>query len=217
MALVATAAEQAYDNARRWQREGGGQAAGHCAASALMALGHNREAALALEQLAQDVTALQPALAAGLLAQAGRARLAAGQLERAQAVQTTALALSPGNIELLIDRSITLATAGDFPGAIADLDQAAAQAPGRAEILVLRATAHRMMDRRGPALADIARALLLEPENAEGLLERGVLRRLEGDSAAARHDWVTVLRLAPDGPAAAAARANLEKLDVTIE
>lgn len=217
LALAGQDAEAAYDSARRWQDEGGGTAARHCEASALLVLGHNREAALALEQLAQDVTALKPVLAAGLLGQAGRARLAAGQIERARAVQTVALALRPDDVDLLIDRSITLAAAEDYAAAVADLDRAASLAPERAEILVLRAAAYRKLGETSKALPDIARALTLEPDNAEARLERGILRQMAGDAKGARADWLAVLDLVPDGPSGAAARARLERLDVTVE
>src|SRR3546814_18449453 len=81
----------------------------------------------------------------------------------------------------------------------------------------LRASAHRFLDNRNAALADVEAALTMDPANPEGLLERGNLRRLDGDTSGAREDWLAVTRLAPQTPAAAAAQANLAKLDVTVE
>ena len=57
-------------------------------------------------------------------------------------------------------------------------------------------------------------ALALAPTHADGLLERGILRRLRQDNDGARQDWLRVLRRAPKSRAAAAARRNLEKMDV---
>jgi hypothetical protein len=67
------------------------------------------------------------------------------------------------------------------------------------------------------SLADIDHALIVDPSSADALLERGNLKRLAGDTAGARADWLALLRnVREDSPQAAAARANIEKLDLKV-
>lgn len=217
MKLAEESPGEGFEEALAWQTRNGGWAAEHCAAVALIALGQHGEAALRLEALASKVAYKQTRLATEILAQAGQAWQQAGEIIRAVAAQSAALELDPQNIELLIDRGISFAAARNYWEAIDDLNRAAELHPARAEILILRASAYRMVDGIDLAREDIARAMALEPRNLEGLLERGILRRLDGDDAGARQDWLKVVTLAPDSPAAKAARANLEKLDVKVE
>lgn len=215
--LAATAPDEAFEEALAWQTRNGGWAAEHCAAVALVGLGQHGEAALRLEALARKVERKEVRLATEILAQAGQSWQLAGETVRAVAAQSAALELDPRNVELLIDRGISLAAARNYWEAIDDLNRAAELDPARAEILILRASAYRMVDGLDLAREDIRRAMALEPRNPEGLLERGILRRLDGDDAGARQDWLKVVTLAPDSQAAEAARANLEKLDVKVE
>jgi tetratricopeptide (TPR) repeat protein len=217
MALVEEDAEEAFETALAWEAMGGGEAARHCAAVALIGLGQFAEAAGRLETLAETVGGGRPDLQVSALGQAGQAWLLADDTERAYAVQTTALGLEPDNVELLIDRSMTLARATNYQSAVDDLNRAARIAPDRPDILILRASVLRYIDAPSTALADVERALVLDPDNPDGLLERGNLRRLVGDPDGARADWLRVLELAADTSAAEAARANLEKLDVEVE
>jgi hypothetical protein len=46
------------------------------------------------------------------------------------------------------------------------------------------------------------------------LLERGDIRRLRGDIGGARQDWVKVSELAPGSAADAAAKTNIERLEL---
>ncbi|MPZ09390.1 MAG: tetratricopeptide repeat protein [Kiloniellaceae bacterium] len=217
MDLADTAPDEALEAAETWVDLGGSDPARHCAAVALMRLGHYEAAGQELETLAGSLEPNYTFLQIPLLIQAAQAWLAAGNVERAYAVQTATLAREPNNIELLVDRAMTTAGIGNFTAAIADLDRALSHAPNRADIRVLRASAYRFLDEREAALADVEAALALDPRNPEGLLERGNLRRLNGNDAGARDDWLLVTRVAPDTPAAAAAQANLAKLDVKVE
>ncbi|MEM7225912.1 MAG: hypothetical protein AAF495_23240 [Pseudomonadota bacterium] len=209
--------EEAYQSAGRWESFGGGDPAKHCQAVALVALGHYAEGARRLELLAGRIAGSSPELAADVLGQAGQAWLLAEETSRAYAAQTTALALKPDDVELLVDRSITLAGAESYWEAIDDLNRASELAPGRADVLIFRASAYRLVEVPELAMEDITRALVIDPASPEGLLERGILRRLAGDGEGARADWLQVLRLAPTGAAGKSARANLEKLDVTVD
>ena len=206
-----------FESALAWQALGGGEAAQHCAAVALVELGHYSEAAARLEALAETTRRSRPELAPEILAQAGQAWLLAGDHERAYTVQTTALELSPDNVELLVDRGVTLAKAENYAEAVTDLSRALLFVPDRPDILVYRASAYRILDDQPRALADVERALILDPENPEGLLERGNLRRLTGDLDGARQDWLRAAVLAEGQPTSEAAQANLAAMDVHIE
>ena len=217
MTLVKSAAEEALESAMAWQARGGGPAAQHCAAVALLALDQYRDAGARFEALAEAVERDQPETRAGALAQAGQAWLLAGDNERAHAAQSAALEIAPGNVELWIDRALTLALAENYWEAIDDLNYAADLAPRRAEIFIFRASAYRYVDALELAAEDIARGLALEPDNPEGLLERGILRRLQGDLDGARADWLKIVTDYEGSLPAETARRNLEALDVKAE
>ena len=143
-----------------------------------------------------------------------------GQAEdtgRAYAVQSAALAIDRDNVELLLDRGITLATAKNYWAAVDDLNRVLDLAPGRPDVLILRASAYRYLDALDLARDDIDRALARGPDNPDGLLERGILRRLAGDAPGARDDWLRAIALAEGTPVADSARANLERLDVKVK
>jgi len=217
MTLTNTKPADALASAGAWEAKGGGDAVRHCAAVAMIRLGRYDEAAVRLEALAADLDPTNAGLRIGVLAQAGQAWLLAADAERALAAQTAALALAPDNAELLIDRSISLATLTRYWDAVDDLNRAFDLAPGRADILILRASAYRYLDTLGLARDDVDRALILEPNNPDGLLERGILERLAGKPEAARADWQRVLIIANGTPAADAARGNLTRLENTAQ
>ncbi|MGF1609932.1 MAG: tetratricopeptide repeat protein [Kiloniellales bacterium] len=217
MNLARVQPEEAFEKATAWAGLDGGYAARHCAAIALLGLGEYREAADRLEILAEDLSGPDAKLRVGVLAQAGQAWLLGGDTTRAYATQSAALRLEPENVELLIDRAVTLASAANYWEAIDDLNAAQELAPGRGDIFIFRASAYRFVDANELALEDVNHGLRLDPDNPEGLLERGILRRLAGDTAGAREDWLRVVTLAEGSPAAEAAQANLEALDVKAE
>ncbi|MEO5336134.1 MAG: tetratricopeptide repeat protein [Magnetospirillum sp. WYHS-4] len=208
-----TKPKEAFDRAVAWRDLGGGPAADHCAAVALLNLGSPAEAAKRLENLAQTLKQ-DAAFKARVLAQAAQAWMLGGDMARAEAVASSALVLQPDNAELFVDRAVIRAGRNDYKSAVMDLDRAVGLLPNRPDALVFRASAHRFLDNLDKALADVERALALDPNHPEGLLERGILRRMKGNDAGARQDWMQLLRNAPDGDTAAAARANLEKMDV---
>ena len=213
MALAKTAPQEAFETALTWRGLGGGDAAEHCVAVALIGLGQHTKAAGRLEALAGK--AKQGAtLKAGLLAHAAQAWILAGRAMRAESVLTVALKLTPSDSALMVDRAQARAGYKDYVGAVEDLSKAIELGGGAADAFVFRASAYRHLDRLELALADIERALALEPTHLDGLLERGILRRLREDNDGARQDWLGILRTAPGSPAAEAARRNLESMDV---
>jgi len=203
-----------WEAALAWQSLGGGEAARHCGAVALIGLEQYGEAATRLEALAGSSHA-EPRLRAGMLAQAAQGWLLEGRLERAVAAQTVALGLTPDDPDLLVDRAMALAEAANYGEARSDLDRALAIAPDRPDALTLRASAHRYLDDAAAARRDVDRALALDPRFADAYVERGILRRLDGDVAGARRDWLAALGVAaPESAAAESARRNIEKIDV---
>ena len=213
MRLARIAPEEAFETALAWGDRGGGAGAKHCAAVALFTGGHYREAAERMERLAEGLRA-EAAVRAKLLAQSAQAWHQAGEIARAHAAQTVALKLAPRDPDLLTDRAMVLAESGRYWEAIDDLNLALEIDRGDVESLVLRASAYRYVDALELARQDLDRALELSPNNPEALLESGIVHRLSGDGARARQAWLSVLRLHDGTPAAAAARRNLEKLDV---
>lgn len=205
--------EQGWEEALSWQSLGGGEAARHCAAVALIGLGKYGEAATRLETLANE-SVRADAMRAEMLAQAAQAWVLEGNLQRADAAQRAALVLAPGNPDLLMDQAVLLAQLHHYREAAEVLTGVLRVQPNRVEAWTLRGTAFRFLDNLPGAADDIAKALQLDPDFPDALLERGILHRLKGEDAAARTDWLKAIDLAPESPAADSARANLEKLDV---
>ena len=216
-ALVATDPGAAFDSALAWRYEDGGAPAWHCVGLSLVALGYHAEAGEVFERMAGDLEPGREALRAQVFGQSGQAWLQAGEPGRARSVLDAALELDPVNPELLVDRAQAHAAAGGYWRAVDDLDRAIEYAPARSDAYAFRAAAYRHLESLDLAADDVARALALAPDDPVILLERGNIRRTSGDDAGARADWLRILIEAPESPAASAAQANLERLDVTQE
>jgi len=213
MLLARRVPAQGYESAIVWQKQGGGAAAGHCAAVALIGLGRFAAAAESLEKLGADQAKTRKDLGAGLYGQAGQAWLLAGDNKRALKDQNAALKLAPSDVDLLTDRGVNLASTGKYWEAIDDFNKAHDLARDRADILTLRASAYRLVQSLDLAKEDIAEAIRLQPKNPEAYLERGIIRRLGNDVPGARADWQKAMALGPGSPAAEAAATNLKQLD----
>ncbi|NQU61815.1 MAG: tetratricopeptide repeat protein [Rhodospirillales bacterium] len=216
MALTREAPQEAFDKALGWRDLGGGDAAEHCLAAALIGLKQYREAATRLEALAQKAKEEAP-VKGGLLAQAAHAWLLAEQPSRAEQMLTVALKLTPDDSALYIDRAQAKAGQNDYQGALRDLNRSIELEDRRPDAYAFRATTNRFLGQFDLAITDTERALALSPNHPDALLERGILKRLRHDNVGARRDWLSVLRIAPESPAAEAARANLEKMDVKAD
>lgn len=217
MKLARKFPEKAYRKAEAWRDGGGGDGARHCVAVSLLNLGLYVEAARRLEEMAENARSKGGPLYADLLGQAANAWFVAGKPETAYSVQTTALKLRPDDVEILIDRSISLASVAKFWEAIDDLNEALSLDPKRTDALVYRANAYRRLDSLELAGQDIDRALKMDPTGPDGLLERGFIRWRRGDTKGARDDWKLIIQIAPLSPPAEAARHNLERLDLNTE
>jgi tetratricopeptide (TPR) repeat protein len=208
LALLRADAEAARAMAAAWEAAGGGEAARHCGALALVPLGEPGIAAQQLEGLAARSRA-GVAARAMLFGQAGQAWLTAGAPSRAFAALTQGLILAPADLEMLLDRAVASGLQGRFADALTDLDSAVETDARRADAWTLRAAALRHLDRAEEAQRDVERALSLDADNAEALLERGILRQLRGDTEGAREDWQRAITSAPESAAADLAMQNL--------
>lgn len=215
--LTRTQPDKAIELAGKWITLGGGEAARHCQALALVGLKEYGEGATRLEELARD-SKQAPLVRANMLAQAGQAWLMQDEPSRAYAAQSAALQIVPQGskqfVELLLDRAGTLAEAGKYKEGLADLDAALKVEPNNAEALAFRASAYRALGDTDQASADAERALEINPDNVAALLERGNLYRMKKRLADARRDWLHILEVEPTSAAADAARLNIERMDV---
>jgi len=193
-----------------WYANGGGDAARHCRAMALAALGSFAEAARGVEELARMTNDI--AGQADLYAQAGDLQMAASNPVDARRLFDQALALEPENFEALDGRSRAAAAQRDFAGAITDLNRLLWLVPDDAEVLSLRAAARRQTGDRAGALADAEAAVAADPSSAVAYFERGAIRAITGDREGARRDWTQAEQLDPGGETGRLAMTNRQRL-----
>ncbi len=215
MALAERQAADAFDAALAWRELGGGDAADHCIAKALLYLKQYAESAKRFEALAQKVVA-ETTFKADLLGHAAQAWMLADDPEHAVDVLNAALGLKPDDPVLLVDRGFARAELRRYAAAVGDFDRAIEIDPRRAEAFTFRAAARRYLDQMDNAAADAEQALMIDPENPLALLERGIIRRLTGNDAGAREDWLLVIDISPDTQAARTAQTNLQKMDARL-
>ena len=204
-------AEAALDDAESWADEGGGGAARHCAALALVKLGRTAEAARRFTALAKEPDAGDAALRAQLYAQAGNAWLLAGQPKAAYSAFSQALALAPDDSDARFDRARAAVIAQDFGAARSDLDAVLKAHPDSADALILRASTRREQGDLDGAACDADQAVLLAPNAPEAWLERGLVHSVRKERQAALADWRQVLTMSPRGDAAEAAQQLIEQ------
>jgi tetratricopeptide (TPR) repeat protein len=190
----------------------GGEAAEHCHALAQVELGNPAAGAALLDRLAATSNAAAVSRAV-IYGQADQAWTMAGNVPRAYASANQALALSPDDPDLLIDRAIAALSLDNAAQAADDLSHALDLDPKRADALILRATARRELGRLDDASRDIDAAYALDPDNPDLLLERGIIRQRRGDLAGARTDWQHAAALAPDTATGDLAEQNLALLE----
>lgn len=209
--------DKAIELAGKWIGLGGGEAAKHCQALALVGLKEYGEGATRLEELA-SASKQTATIRANMLAQAAQAWLLTDEFSRAYAAQTTALKIIPQgtrqHVEILLDRAGTLAETGRYDEAITDVNAALRVEPANVDAIAFRASAHRMQGDLDEALADAEAALALNPTTVTALLERGNILRIQKKLPEARRDWLRVLELDPDSAMGDAARTNIERMDV---
>lgn len=207
LARVQENPEEAYEDALNWHDLGGGGAAAkHCAALALVAGGRYDEAARRLEALAAEPGAGDRAARVEILGQAGNAWLLQGNATAAYDAFSRALTLSPTDSHTLIDRARALMLLDRRSEAEEDLAAAIHSNPIATEAFVLRSSCRRERGDLKGAGEDANAAVQLAPRNAEALLERGLVRQALDDRAGAFADWRSAL--AADASSAAGQEAQ---------
>jgi len=214
MSLLDRDPSGALDSALEWEKQGGGDAARHCKALAMIRTGQVEDGALELERVAEAMPQVKAPLAAELFAQAGQAWVKAGNPQRALYAQNQGLKLNPKDVALLVDRALTYGASGMYFEALDDLNVAVDLQPDDPDVYAMRAAAYRQLDSPDLAEENINQALKLSSSHPGALLERGYLRRAKGDLEGARTDWLTVIQVMPGTDIASEAQRNIEKLDV---
>ena len=167
---------EAYEDALAWLNEGARPNARYCAALSLSALGHHAEAAVRLEELAQQKGGGTLAERAVFLTQAGNAWFAAGQANEAILALSNAMKIRKSDPNLFKDRAIAYLAADRSFEATEDLNQALVFNPRDPEAYRLRALAYLQQKAYHSALQDIENSRRYDPENIETLLLRGEIK-----------------------------------------
>ena len=108
------------------------------------------------------------------------------------------VAVDPRSADGWQNLGIVRLSAGDTPGALADLDRAVAVAPDYAPAFHARGTVRDILHDVAGARADYDRAIALLPAWPNPYNYRGNLRLAQGDVAGALSDYDQVLALVPD-------------------
>ena len=201
----------------RWGASGGAWFARQCAGLAYTQEGNFAAAATEFEAAAKAAETARDRRAANYWAQAGNARLAAGDVPRARAALDTALVA--GTLEGLalgeaqLDHARVLVAAHEPEAARRDIDLALTNAADDPLAWLLSATLARRDGDLVRAKKDIAEALKRAADDASVQLEAGNIAAASQDEAGARAAWAQAARLAPDSPAGRNAQAALTQFD----
>lgn len=199
----------------QWRASGGGFFARQCIGIAYANQAKWAPAAEEFEAAAQEAEVTRNSKAAQFWAQAGNARLAAGDVAKARAALDAALAagtlvgLERG--EAQFDRARAMVAAGELEGARNDIDQALTSAGEDPLIWLASATLARRMDDLPRARKDIAEAFRRSSDDPSVYLEIGNIAALGGDADGAKSAWNDAARVAPSSEAAANARNALKQ------
>ncbi|MDA1101758.1 MAG: tetratricopeptide repeat protein [Proteobacteria bacterium] len=203
---------QAFEAAETWAGVGGGPAARHCAAMALLEAKQYARSAQRLEALAAGLPADHFPSPGDVMAQAANVWLLGDRPNMALQAIELALQYDPDKASYLVDRGRIRAELGDHASALKDLDRALALDDKDDDAAAFRATALRHLGRLDEAMAAIERAVALNPHNPSARLERGILRYQMGDPAGAQADWLQTAMEHGGTPAADAAQARLQEM-----
>ena len=211
--LAASDPAAARAEATRWASSGGTWFARQCAGLAFTQEGNFTAAAAEFEAAAKAAELGHDRRAANYWAQAGNARLAAGDVARARSALDTALVA--GTLEGLalgeaqLDHARVLVAAGEPEAARRDLDMALTHAADDPLAWLLSATLARREGDLVRAKKDIGEALRRSADDAAVQLEAGNIAAASRDEAGARAAWAEAARLAPNAPAGKNALAAL--------
>lgn len=211
--LAQTDPAAARAEATRWAAAGGVWFARQCAGLAYTQEDNFAAAAVEFEAAARAAEIGHDKRAANYWAQAGNARLAAGDVARARTALDTALVA--GTLEGLalgearLDHARVLVAAGDPAAARRDIDLALTNAADDPLAWLLSATLARREGDLTRAKTDIGEALRRSADDASVQLEAGNIAAASHDEAGARAAWASAVRLAPDSPPGKSARDAL--------
>ena len=187
----------------------------HCLGDALVAQGEAARGARILDDLAHQVSSsrdVQPEVQGAIGGDAGRAWLEADEIDKALAAFDAAIAKTPQDIALHIDRAVALGNARKYWEAIDDLNAAISGGVDTAEVYLLRATAYREVGTAELAMDDINHAATKTPDDPNVILERGRIRKLAKDIPGAQRDFLSVMKIAPGSDAGNVAHREMESL-----
>lgn len=167
------APKDAYEDGLVWRAEGGGVLALHCVARAQLGLGQYDEAAERLSLVAEMREVPDKGMRAAFLAEAGHAFLLANRNDEARQKFSAAMALTPEDPELRLDRAQSSMLLSDWGAAISDADEALKIRPNNPEALRMRGEAKLALSDFDGASADAETALKADPSYVPALLLRG--------------------------------------------
>ena len=216
VALIASDPARAEREAGDWARFGGGAAARHCYALALIELGAPLRASDELIGIALDEVDLPNAARADILVQAGELLLEGGVPVTAGLVAEQAAQLAPAQSNVLALRAAVNLENGQVRAALRDLDRALAKGGGTVRLRMLRASAHRRLANPVAGRDDATIATEQAPDNPAAWLERGRNEAALGAKPAARKSFLRAIELDREGKIGASARLALQRMDAGL-
>lgn len=218
LGMVQTNPDQAEREAGDWARYGGGGAAArHCYALALLALGADGRAADELIGAAIEEPGLTETARADLLVQAGEVLIDQEDLFTAAVVAEQALRLAPRSAGALGLRGAVKTANGDLAAAIRDLNRALDEGGADARWLLRRAAAYRQSGELVAARDDAGYAVELSPNDPAAWLEQGRIQANLSDKPNARKSLLKAIELDRDGKVGRAAQLVLQRMEAGLE
>ncbi len=164
--------------AQQWVSEGGGAEARHCLATADLAAGFPKLAALRFEEIAERDDAGDDYVRARLFDQAAQSWLLAEEPALAESALDKALALVPDSGELYLTAAHIYAAQERWLDVVNAVDTAQAAEFVSADTFVLRGRGLYTLASYETAAEDVVNALTLDPTNIDALVLRGDLARV---------------------------------------
>lgn len=216
--MVAADPARAEREAGEWARYGGGGAAArHCYALALVAAGAPGRAADELIGIAMENAELADAARSDILVQAGRLLLEIDDPVTGTFVAEQALRLTPRSADALAFRGEVRIANGRFGDALGDLGAALAERPDEARYLMLRASVHRRLGDMIAARDDARFATEKAPDMPEAWLERGRVEARMGQKPEARQSLLRAVELDREGEIGRRAQVALQRMEAGVD
>lgn len=214
--MIAKDPQRAEREAGDWARYGGGAAARHCYALALIEIGAPVRAADELIGAAVEEADLPDQARADILVQAGELLIETDYITTAEVVAGQALQLVPNDPNALGLRAAVRLANGSPRNALKDLNRALEKNDKNVRLLMRRASTHRRLGNGIAARDDASFATELAPERPEAWLERGRVEALLKDKAGARKSFLKAVEFDRDGKVGRAAQLALQKMEAGV-